>query len=1580
MQPFISVRIVNIDHYLTEPGPYDSHYCPFSDWPLKKIPVLRIFGSTPGGQKTCVHIHQIYPYLYVPYPLDNVDQQQLQQNIYQFGVSLNKAIRLSYDRHGSNDQHIAAIVLVKGIPFYGYHVQYSTFLKIYYTNPAEKQRITEILQNGIVMNTFYQPYEAHLSFELQFLMDYNLFGMNWIRLLTYDDNRETNDDNNPDIEKDVLKLGTKFRWDDVDRTSYCELEIDTTGMMIINRLDITERNIHADLDEEIKYQEKTKNDDSLDEKLVKSLALIWKDERRRRQERGISPIFSSLPQQTSDERDSVHREWSTESKLRNIINTMVDHQGGSNYNKPEQDHPDIMTAFQAVEALYSQGYSQFIATKQQQQQERPPPPSTEHTDAMPSTIPISSSSQQKHFINHDVFTAEAYPHTATTTTTPIYRHVSTTTMTRSVPEHRTTSVADGIEGETSTASQISSSSSSSISSSSDGHHQPNYFTKKITGMWSPRSGDEIRDRQQSTSFWTDPPQPISPTGRHVDVKNDNNTIEFSGASKQDDNNNLIELNKLNSNDDIIVECESRDKNNIKSSETYDEKAYDNKYGKSSDHDNNKNNCGSNGERYFTFALRPPIIDPKESKMTYQEPYYSNIADVPPVPKVFSAKEFKLISKSIDHLKPFDAHSYGGRPSFNNLRQQSTSVKLWTPATPPPTYEQVLAWAKNRRIEKTVKTYHTQIDCATGNDTYNFKYSGSKPKSKVTRIRDYLDLFSLEIHVNTKEKMMPDPSQNEVQVIFWCLKTEDENISKNSGYDDSYHVGIISLDNFDITKIGISGIDITLVAQEQDLLWALVDKVRHYDPDILVGYELHNSSWGYLIERALVYNINLMDELARVYCESQRIFQDPWGYRKASVFRITGRHMLNVWRLMRSEINLTSYRFENLAYNVLHRRVPHYSYATLTSWYKKGPAVLKNRLFHYYLDRVQMNLDLLDISEIINKISESARVFGIDFYSVITRGSQFKVESIMLRIAKPENFLMISPSRKQVAGQRAIECLPLVMEPISQYYSSPLLVLDFQSLYPSIMIAYNYCYSTCVGKIGIPGESSNKLGVGELNLPDGLLGTVMDHLNVSPNGVAFVKPSIRKSLLAKMLTELLETRVMVKTAMKDYKDDSGLSRLLNARQLTLKYVANVTYGYTSASFSGRMPCVEVADSIVQTGRETLERAIKLINENPTWGAKVVYGDTDSVFVSLPGKTRSEAFDIGRDIATTVTKMNPSPVKLKFEKVYHPSLLLAKKRYVGNKFEHQDEVDPVFETKGLEIVRRDGTAATQKIMEYCIKILFQTQDMSKVKEYLYEQWTKILSNRVSIQDFIIAKEVRLGTYRNLPHGAQVAHAQMSKDPRSEPQYGERVPYVVVNQGPNARLKDRVTKPETLLHDKSLRLDADYYIRKQIIAPLERVFNLVGVDVKAWYDEMPRSRKAMALSMAQPREWNEKSNNRIDQYYASSHCIVCSRLAHQVICPDCLDQPSRTVFTLISRQRQTQKRLETALLICQNCSGLINADLISTNDSNELKIGNTGYMDMPCDSLDCPVLYERIKACHDVYGSSSYDSLIEDLRQRG
>ena len=94
--------------------------------------------------------------------------------------------------------------------------------------------------------------------------------------------------------------------------------------------------------------------------------------------------------------------------------------------------------------------------------------------------------------------------------------------------------------------------------------------------------------------------------------------------------------------------------------------------------------------------------------------------------------------------------------------------------------------------------------------------------------------------------------------------------------------------------------------------------------------------------------------------------------------------------------------------------------------------------------------------------ELARLFGIQFYEVLSRGSQFRVESIMLRLAKPKGFVAISPNFIQRRDMNAPEYLPLILEPESNFYSDPVLVLDFQSLYPSMIIAYNYCFSTCLG--------------------------------------------------------------------------------------------------------------------------------------------------------------------------------------------------------------------------------------------------------------------------------------------------------------------------------------------------------------------------------------------------------------------------------------------------------------------------------------------------------------------------------------
>jgi DNA polymerase zeta len=1008
--------------------------------------------------------------------------------------------------------------------------------------------------------------------------------------------------------------------------------------------------------------------------------------------------------------------------------------------------------------------------------------------------------------------------------------------------------------------------------------------------------------------------------------------------------------------------------------------------------NSRRSFGLN-DRTHVFAFRevPPTSaalastwqDYGISSAIYQEPYYSNEADVPERVREYAGREFRLEGAGVRFLPEFDptGNTADIEPSHEAafekrkddlefLRQNSyCNLRTWEIAEPPPTVAEVHEWhstqmlkaestqptsSKTSSLKLSAEKILSQIEGPTQRNKHGFKFTQKEKSTSVQHQTQYMSTMSLEIHVNTRGKFLPNPEEDEVQCVFWCLQSEDESLD-NSVDAEGTHAGIVVLsEDGELTKKVAREVAFEVRGEdtELDLLVRMVEIVRTHDPDILTGYEVHRGSWGYLIERArLKYDYNLNDEFSRMKTQSHGRFgkeADRWGFNHTSSIQITGRHMINIWRAMRGELNLLQYTLENVVFHMLHRRVPHYAWRDLTSWYTSGRPADLAKVLNYFTTRVLLDLAILDGHEVITRTSEQARLLGVDFFSVFSRGSQFKVESLMFRIAKPENFMLVSPSRKQVGSQNALECLPLVMEPQSAFYNSPLLVLDFQSLYPSVMIAYNYCYSTFLGRV-LNWRGTNKMGFADYKRQKRLLELLKDYINIAPNGMMYAKPHIRKSLLAKMLVEILETRVMVKSGMKQDTDDKTLQRLLNNRQLALKLIANVTYGYTSASFSGRMPCSEIADSIVQTGRETLEKAIALIHSVNRWNAEVVYGDTDSIFVYLKGRTKDQAFDIGNEIAKAVTNLNPRPVKLKFEKVYFPCVLLAKKRYVGFKYEHKDQTKPDFDAKGIETVRRDGTPAGQKIEEKALKILFRTADLSQVKSYFQEQCQKIMKGSVSVQDFCFAKEVRLGTYSDKgppPPGALIVTQRMLEDHRAEPQYGERVPYVVVTGAPGSRLIDRCVDPETLLKNDHIGLDAEYYISKNIIPPLERIFNLVGANVRNWYDEMPKFQRIRRVE-PNPHFLGESrdmvlSKKTLESYMKSSACLVCQEKvkSEDPLCESCLIDPSVSMLSVRTRLTSMETKTQALDRVCQSCSGL------------------AFWEEVKCDSKDCPVFYSRTK----------------------
>ncbi|TAQ90761.1 hypothetical protein B7494_g937 [Chlorociboria aeruginascens] len=1363
------------------------------------VPVIRVFGATETGQK-------------VPPP--RLTQNVVGTYIHRLHLSIDHALAVSYRANLAEGkaEYVARITLVKGIPFYGFHVGYRYYLKIYMLDPIVMTRLADLLRQGVVLKQDFQPFEAHLEYLLQWMADYNLYGCDYIHA-----SRVTFRGPVPKYE-DVDHLS--HRWHDrsinedqivaqdiLPRVSHCAIEVDICVEDILNRKEIKARPLHHDFVERLRPL-------ATDERLVPSMAGLWKDETRRRKSRMSYPDPGSSPfppevllSMSADSRNSQPGGWIHEEEYMEKILSLVSEErkrsdgAQVSFESFVQTPPfdsTVKTALEAVEDLYPHNLRVAF-----------------------NLTPVDPKPDGQLNVSGNAIADEKRISSFGTTDSELIDD----------EEGSENSLGDDL-----TRRNMASQSQELLKRYGNSIMQDDERAKRRkTSTWYP--SDSMPSSLKSSGFGSSPSVPRVLRNMAKQFMNLENTVVLAVGETPPTSSAVVSTMQ---------------------------------------------DCGL-----------PPVI--------YQDAFYSRDRDVPERAREWAGREFKLGSLTVPFLPDFDPTgtsnaTFGERRGIivdkakeerhHERRRRATTFRSWAFADLPPTYMEVDEWVRTQETTTPSRSISSprreielsQIDGPTQKNRHGFKYTQNQKTTSVEHVTHYMSTMSLEIHVNTRGNFVPNPEEDEVQCLFWCLQSEEDDLESNGSAEGTY-VGVVALsgDGFMPKRISRqTAIAVQEESSELDLLIRIVEIVRSYDPDILTGYEVHGSSWGYLIERArLKYDYNLCDELSRMKSQSHGRFgkgNDKWGFNHTSTIRVTGRHMINIWRAMRSELNLLQYTMENVVFHLLHRRIPHFTWADLTYWYTNLRSKDLAKVIDYYISRVQLNLDILEENELISRTSEQARLLGVDFFSVFSRGSQYKVESLMFRIAKPENFILVSPSRKQVGGQNALECLPLVMEPQSAFYNSPLLVLDFQSLYPSVMIAYNYCYSTFLGRI-VNWRGTNKMGFTEFKRQQRLLELLKDHINIAPNGMMYTKPEIRKSLLAKMLGEILETRIMVKSGMKLDKDDRTLQRLLNNRQLALKLIANVTYGYTSASFSGRMPCSEIADSIVQTGRETLEKAIALIHSVKRWDAEVVYGDTDSIFVYLKGRTKDQAFDIGNEIAKTVTNMNPRPVKLKFEKVYLPCVLLAKKRYVGFKYESRDQVEPDFDAKGIETVRRDGTPAEQKIEEKALKILFRTADLSEVKSYFQKQCEKIMKGSISIQDFCFAREVKLGTYSEKgppPAGALISTKRMREDARAEPQYGERVPYVVIAGAPGARLIDRCVAPEKLLENDHNELDSEYYITKNLIPPLERIFNLVGANVRSWYDEMPKYQRIRRIDTNIHKP--PMKIRTLEFYMKSSSCLVC------------------------------------------------------------------------------------------------------------
>jgi DNA polymerase delta subunit 1 len=216
---------------------------------------------------------------------------------------------------------------------------------------------------------------------------------------------------------------------------------------------------------------------------------------------------------------------------------------------------------------------------------------------------------------------------------------------------------------------------------------------------------------------------------------------------------------------------------------------------------------------------------------------------------------------------------------------------------------------------------------------------------------------------------------------------------------------------------------------------------------------------------------------------------------------------------------------------------------------------------------------------------------------------------------------------------------------------------------------------------------------------------------------FCKANVRKGLLTTILEELLTARKKAKKELAT-ETDPFRKAVLNGRQLALKISANSVYGITGATV-GKLPCLAIASSTTSYGRQMIEKTKEEVEKRYTVAngyshdAQVIYGDTDSVMVKFGPKDLAQAMKLGEEAAAFVSAQFLKPIKLEFEKVYFPYLLINKKRYAGLYWTNPTKYDKM-DSKGIETVRRDNCRLVQTVIETVLRKILIDQDVSGAQE--------------------------------------------------------------------------------------------------------------------------------------------------------------------------------------------------------------------------------------------------------------------------
>jgi DNA polymerase alpha subunit A len=388
---------------------------------------------------------------------------------------------------------------------------------------------------------------------------------------------------------------------------------------------------------------------------------------------------------------------------------------------------------------------------------------------------------------------------------------------------------------------------------------------------------------------------------------------------------------------------------------------------------------------------------------------------------------------------------------------------------------------------------------------------------------------------------------------------------------------------------------------------------------------------------------------------------------------------------------------------------------------------------------------------------------------------------------------------------------LVFDPKKGLWDRYILVMDFNSLYPSIIQEFNIDFTTVDRK--------------ECN----------EHVDDVDRMPEVPSSDVQQGVLPRLISTLVARRRQVKSLMKDRNAPASKQLQWNIKQLALKLTANSMYG--CLGFEGsRFYARPLAALTTYKGREILTATKELAE---SLGLDVIYGDTDSVMINTNALQYEEARRIGVDFKRAVNERYRL-LEIDIDAVFERMLLLQKKKYAAIKVDEDSKKST--EIKGLDMKRREYSALSKNVSTYVLEQILSGENtetvVERIHEYLEVVSQEVKADKMSLDDFIIYKRLskKLSEYseqvsKSLPH-VQVARRMEAKG--VSVRMGDVVPYIFcLGEDGSSSIKgaqaSRAFHPDEIRRGESgLKIDFDHYLACQILPPIERLCeSIIGTD---------------------------------------------------------------------------------------------------------------------------------------------------------